>query len=149
MAEALKDQMARPDMDDLAFEERFAMLVDAQYLFRENKRMKRLLENAKLKISASMEDVDYRTPRGLDKSVLVKPRDLRVDTEAPERHHRRTDRHGQDLPCLRPRPQGLQGRNERLLHADAEALLHARHGAGGRELREGACEARQDLAPRP
>ncbi len=72
MADALKDQMARPDMDGLAFEQRFAMLVDAQHLFRENKRMKRLLEKAKLKVSASMEDVDYRTSRGLDKSVFLK-----------------------------------------------------------------------------
>ncbi len=72
MAEALKDQMGRADMDGLAFEERFAMLIDAQALFRENKRMKRLLENAKLKVSASMEDVDYRTSRGLDKSVFLR-----------------------------------------------------------------------------
>jgi DNA replication protein DnaC len=71
MAEAMKDHMGRADMDGLAFEERFAMLVDAQYLFRENKRMKRLLENAKLKLSASMEDIDYRTPRGIDKSVVL------------------------------------------------------------------------------
>jgi DNA replication protein DnaC len=70
MAEAWKDQMARPDMDGLAFEERFALLVDAQCLFRENKRMKRLLENAKLKLSTSLEDIDYRAPRGLDKSVI-------------------------------------------------------------------------------
>jgi DNA replication protein DnaC len=72
MAEALKDQMGRADMDGLTFEERLAMLVDAQTLFRENKRMKRLLENAKLKLPATMEDVDYRTSRGLDKSVFLK-----------------------------------------------------------------------------
>jgi len=71
MAEALKDQMGRVDLDGLAFEERFSMLVDAQHLFRENKRMKRLLENAKLKLAASMEDIDYRSPRGLDKSVML------------------------------------------------------------------------------
>ncbi|MGD0658500.1 MAG: IS21-like element helper ATPase IstB [Syntrophorhabdales bacterium] len=70
MAEALKEQLARPDMNDLAFEERIGMLVDAQYLFRENKRMKRLLKNAKLKLLASLEDVDYRSPRGLDRSVM-------------------------------------------------------------------------------
>ena len=57
-------------MNDLSFEERVAMLVDAEYLFRENKRMKRLLKNAKLKLSASLEDIDYRAPRGLDKSVM-------------------------------------------------------------------------------
>ncbi len=71
MAAGLKDQMERPDMDDLPFEDRFGMLVDAQWLWKENKRMKRLLKNAKLKLPASMEDIDYRTPRGLDKSVMV------------------------------------------------------------------------------
>jgi DNA replication protein DnaC len=70
MAEALKRQMADPGMNDLSFEERFAMLADAEYLFRENKRMKRLLKNAKLKLSASLEDIDYKAPRGLDKSVM-------------------------------------------------------------------------------
>lgn len=70
MAEALKGQLTQPGMNDLSFEERFAMLVDAEHLFRENKRMKRLLKNAKLKLSASMEDIDYRTPRGLDKPVI-------------------------------------------------------------------------------
>jgi len=71
MAEGLKDQTAGPDMDDLSFEDRFGMLVDAQWLWKENKRMKRLLKNARLKLPASMEDIDYRTPRGLDKSVMV------------------------------------------------------------------------------
>lgn len=71
MAEALKDQMRTPDMNDLSFEQRFGMLVDAQCLFREGRKMKRLLDTAKLKLSASMEDIDYRTPRGLDKSVIM------------------------------------------------------------------------------
>lgn len=71
MAEGMKKQMESATMDGLAFEERFAMLVDAQHLYQENKRLKRLLESARLKLSASLEDVDYRTPRGLDKSVMV------------------------------------------------------------------------------
>ncbi len=72
MTKTLKDQMAQPDMDEFSFEQRFAMLVDAECLFRENRRMKRLLDTAKLKLSASMEDIDYRTPRGLDKSVIMR-----------------------------------------------------------------------------
>ncbi len=71
MAEGMKEQMKRADMEGLSFEERFAMLVDAQYLYQENKRMKRLLKSAKLKLAASLEDIDYRTPRGLDKSVMM------------------------------------------------------------------------------
>lgn len=69
--EGLKDQMDRPEMNDLSFEERFGMLVDRQHLWKENRRMKRLLENAKLKMQASMEDIDYRTPRGIDKPVML------------------------------------------------------------------------------
>ena len=65
MAEALKEQIQRPEMNDLSFEERFAMLADAEYLFRENKRMKRLLQNAKLKLPASLEDIDKSVVRSL------------------------------------------------------------------------------------
>jgi DNA replication protein DnaC len=72
IAEGLKDQMGRPDMDDLSFEDRFGMLIDAQWLWKESKQMKRLLKSAKLKLPASMEDIDYRAPRGLDKSVLLR-----------------------------------------------------------------------------
>ena len=71
MVEALRGQLSQPEMNDLAFEERLAMLVDAECVFRENKRMKRLLKNAKLKLPASLEDIDYRAPRGLDKSVML------------------------------------------------------------------------------
>ena len=71
MAEAFKDQMASADLDGLAFEERFAMLVDAQFLYRDNKRLKRLLESARLKLPAALEDINYRAPRGLDKSVVL------------------------------------------------------------------------------
>jgi len=70
LAKALKEQIEQPEMNDLTFEERIAMLADAEYLFRENARMKRLLKNAKLKLAASLEDIDYRSPRGLDKSVI-------------------------------------------------------------------------------
>jgi DNA replication protein DnaC len=34
--------------------------------------MKRLLRNAKLKINACVEDIDYKNPRGLDKSVILR-----------------------------------------------------------------------------
>jgi DNA replication protein DnaC len=68
MIEALKDQMSRPEMNDLSFEERFGMVVDHQHLWKENRRMKRLLEGAKLKMQAC---IDYKTSRGIDKPVLL------------------------------------------------------------------------------
>jgi DNA replication protein DnaC len=72
MAEALKEQLMQPDINELLFEERFSLLVDRQWTFREDRRLKRLLNGAKLKINACVEDIDYRTPRGIDKSVILR-----------------------------------------------------------------------------
>jgi DNA replication protein DnaC len=72
MADAFKDQLQQPNINDLPFEDRFALLVDLQWTFKENRRMKRLLSNAKLKINGCIEDIDFKTPRGLDKSVILR-----------------------------------------------------------------------------
>ncbi len=71
MAEAFKEQMDSPEFAELAFAERFGLLVDRQWTWKEDRRMKRLLKNARLKINACTEDIDYRTPRGLDRSVMM------------------------------------------------------------------------------
>jgi DNA replication protein DnaC len=72
MAEAFSEQLQQPDITELAFEDRFALLVDRQWTWKEDRRMKRFLTNAKLKINGCVEDIDYRTPRGLDKSLILK-----------------------------------------------------------------------------
>jgi len=72
MANAFKDQLQQPNINDLPFEDRFALLVDLQWTFKEDRRMKRLLSNAKLKINGCIEDIDFKTPRGLDKSVILR-----------------------------------------------------------------------------
>ena len=72
MAEAFSEQMGHPDLGDLSFEDRFAMLVDRQWSFKEDRRMTRLLRTAKLRDSACIENVDFRTPRALDKSLVVR-----------------------------------------------------------------------------
>jgi DNA replication protein DnaC len=71
MAEGFKEQLEQPSFRDLAFEERFGMLVERQWSWKENKRLSRLLRDAKLKLQACIEDIDYRTPRGLEKSVIL------------------------------------------------------------------------------
>jgi DNA replication protein DnaC len=71
MAEAFKEQLQQPDLSDLSFEERFSLLVDRQWTWKEDRRMKRLLGNANLKINGCIEDIDYRAPRGLEKSVIL------------------------------------------------------------------------------
>jgi DNA replication protein DnaC len=71
MAEGFKEQLEQPPFRDLSFEERLGMLVERQWSWKENKRLKRLLKDAKLKLQACIEDIDYRTPRGLEKSLIM------------------------------------------------------------------------------
>jgi DNA replication protein DnaC len=54
----------------LSFEERFALLVDQQWNWRQNHALERRLSKAKLRHRASVEDLDFRTPRGLDRALL-------------------------------------------------------------------------------
>jgi len=71
MQRALIEQMDNPQCQALTFDERFAMLVDNEYTERENRRLKTRLKKAKLRQSAAIEDIDYRHPRGLDKSLML------------------------------------------------------------------------------
>jgi len=71
MAEALKAQEQDPSARELSFLERFGLLVDQQWNWRENQALARRLKNAKLRTpNACVEEIDYRTARGLDKSVI-------------------------------------------------------------------------------
>ncbi len=72
MAEAFAEQLQQPNMAELSFEERFGLLVDRQWIWKEDRRMKRLLKTAKLKINACIADIDYKSPRGIDKSVILR-----------------------------------------------------------------------------
>src|SRR5215471_14038572 len=70
-AAAWLDQQKQPDVAKLSFDERLGLLVDAEWLARENKRLTRALREAKLKLSqACIEDIDYAARRELDKSVV-------------------------------------------------------------------------------
>jgi DNA replication protein DnaC len=71
MAEGFKEQLEQPSFRDLSFEERLGMLVERQWSWKENKRLSRLLKEAKLKLQACLEDIDYKTPRGLEKSLIL------------------------------------------------------------------------------
>jgi len=70
MAAALKTQQQDPAIGDLSFLERFGMLVDQQWNWRENQALARRLKAAKLRGNACVEEIDYRASRGLDKSVI-------------------------------------------------------------------------------
>jgi len=71
MLQALQEQLSQPAMAELSFEERLGILVDREILYRENRRLDRLLKAARLRVSACVEDIDYRHPRGLEKSRMA------------------------------------------------------------------------------
>jgi DNA replication protein DnaC len=71
MAKAFADQMQRPDMASLSFEERFGLIVDFQMTELENRRMQNRLRTAKLRLCASIEDLDLRQGRGMDRAMIL------------------------------------------------------------------------------
>jgi DNA replication protein DnaC len=71
MAAAWNDQQGQADVTALSFDERFGLLVEAEWHARENKRLTRALQDAKLKIPhACVEAIDYPARRELDKALV-------------------------------------------------------------------------------
>ena len=71
MAEAWAAQQAQPEIAALSFDERFGLLVDAEWVHRENVRLTRALKEAKLRMSnACVEGIDYSSKRELDKALV-------------------------------------------------------------------------------
>jgi len=67
----LKRQTEQPNhYNSLTFEERLAHLVEEEWLTRENRRLASRLRHARIKQQACVEDIDYRTDRGLDKALV-------------------------------------------------------------------------------
>lgn len=72
MAEALTEQTQGTIYTNLSFEERLGLLVDREMLTRDNRRLTNLLRGAKLRYThACPEEIDFRTPRGLQKEVIL------------------------------------------------------------------------------
>jgi DNA replication protein DnaC len=71
MLAAWADQQKSPETGSLAFDERLGLLIDAEWMHRENKRIKRSLKEAKLRLSeACIEAIDFPIKRELDKAVI-------------------------------------------------------------------------------
>src|SRR3954468_3602127 len=70
IADAFRAQLETTEAAQLSFEERFALLVDQQWLWKENRALARRLRSAHLKEPAVIEDVDYQHPRGLDRKLV-------------------------------------------------------------------------------
>lgn len=72
MARAFEEQMQRSDLEDLSFEDRLSLLLEREITFREDRRLARLLQVARLRLSAAVEDLDFRSARGLDRSLILR-----------------------------------------------------------------------------
>lgn len=83
MAEAFTQQQEDPQSTQLSFEERFGLLVDRQWNWRQNRALERRLREGRLQGPACVEDIDFRAARGLDKQVI---RPLLQDSDWVRRH---------------------------------------------------------------
>jgi DNA replication protein DnaC len=70
MTAALAEQLQMPDIEELSFDERLGLLVDRELTARDNRRLTSRLRRARFKHQAALEDIDYRHPRGLEKSLI-------------------------------------------------------------------------------
>jgi len=70
MADAFEEQLQKP-LSDLDFTERLAMLVEREWLLRENRKLSRRITQAKLKQTACIEDIKYNSHRGLVKTKIL------------------------------------------------------------------------------
>lgn len=71
LAEAYAQQLDQPEVQRLSFEERLALLVDREVTYREGRRLGRLLQLARLRQQACVEDIDYQHKRGLDRQLVA------------------------------------------------------------------------------
>src|ERR1035438_9225700 len=83
MADGFRQQQEEPQTMQLSFEERFALLVDRQWNWRQNRALERRLKEGRLQGPACVEDINFRAARGLDKQVV---RSLTQDSDWVRRH---------------------------------------------------------------
>lgn len=68
---ALAEQTEQPKFANLSFEERLSLILEREVLYKDNKRLSRLIKDAKLRHSnAAVEDICYQSKRNIDKAKL-------------------------------------------------------------------------------
>jgi len=71
MAKAFEEQLNMADIGELSFEERLGLLIDREQTVKENRQVQTRLRKARLGQAACVEDLDLRTQRGMDRSLLA------------------------------------------------------------------------------
>src|SRR6185295_4199318 len=71
MVRALEEQAQLQEVQTLSFEDRFALIVDAEFSERETTALTKRLKDAKLRDKACIEDIDFKGNRGIDKRLIA------------------------------------------------------------------------------
>ena len=71
MQTAYQEQLQGTEYQSLSFDERMGFIVEREYTERYNRRLQTRLRKAKLRLDATIEDIDYGTQRGLDKGTML------------------------------------------------------------------------------
>jgi DNA replication protein DnaC len=77
MAKALEEQSRSEKANELGFEERLGLLIDREMAEREDRRLTTRLRHARLRLEASAVDIDFKSPRGLDRTLVKSLLDCR------------------------------------------------------------------------
>ena len=72
MAAKFAWQQEQPDMQALTFEERFGMLVDAEWMAKQDRRIDRIIKQAQFRFPAAVEDIEYHEKRGITKPDIMR-----------------------------------------------------------------------------
>ena len=70
MAQAFEEQLHDSNVDALSFDDRLAFLVEREHTLRSNRQLANRLRRAKLKLQATLEDLDFHARRGLNKTRI-------------------------------------------------------------------------------
>ena len=138
------DQDRSPDTIALSFDERLALLVDAEMLARENARLTKNLKDAKLRIAdACIEGIDF--PRSAKSTRPSCARShVSMDQRAPDGDRHRSNRHGKELHRLCACSPSLPQRVPRNVPSRAPPLRRTAPRPCRRDLSSSACADRED-----
>lgn len=71
MAKGFRAQLENPEIHNLSFEDRLALIVDMEFMEREKRQLTTRLKSARLRQNAAIEDLDTRAGRGIDRALLA------------------------------------------------------------------------------
>ena len=122
MGLGLREQLESNQYLSLSFDERLGLLVDRETEARDSRRLALRLKAAKLRQEASVEDIDFRTPRGLDRSVIMSLAQASWVSGPAQPLDHRTDRRRQVIHRVCPGPRRYPPRAHRAVPPHAAAV---------------------------